>query len=134
MKRLPLVLILALGLGGCAGMMESARKNPSVISASGFFLHLGFDPSPAAGGMPLPNLTLGYGTFVRCGKHDECLIAAGATGEIKSQDTMKSGEPIVSSPGLSGVSSLFVRARNKGIEADDEQSAKDNDRPGKASQ
>src|SRR5258706_11243719 len=126
-----LALFLAAGLSSCMGpeTIKALAKDPAVVSASGFFLSLGVTPSAATGGYPMPQLQLGYGTFVRCGMHDECLIAAGATGKIESQGG--GAAPTMTTPGLMGISSLFVRARNcaknEGCNPQDTESAKDPD-------
>jgi hypothetical protein len=101
--------VLCVLLPGCinADLINALANDPAVVTVSGFYLSLGLTPSPATGGYPTPNLSLGYGTITRVGKHDQVAVTVGASGEIKGV-----GQDQAIAPSLGGMSSLHVEAKN----------------------
>lgn len=158
MKKLFLVAAFALFLSGCAagacnynagkdsvgkdiisctgavGMIHELKDDPTVGWFTGFFLNLGISgsgvsgtaaPTPASANAPYtPHVTLGYGTIGRVGVHDEVVITVGGSGAIQGQS-----QGTTQIPSLSGMSSMFIRARNCGAAHNctpqDTESAKD---------
>ena len=108
---LVVLLVVLPGCSGMAGVLKELRQDPTVLVFTGFMLELGITPSATAGGIPLPNLRLGYGTLTRVGVHDKISLTVGASGEIKGAEgaATATGGGI---PSLSGMSSLHLEVDN----------------------
>ena len=107
-----LVILLMLWLlSSCAASLKELRQDPAIIGTTGFWLALGLNPAPEAGGIPLPSLKLGFGTIWRIGGDRDVTVTVGASGEIKRGEsglTEKAGQI----PSLKGMSSLHITAKN----------------------
>ena len=116
------VLILP-GCSGMAGILKELRQDPAILVFTGFMVDLGITPSAVAGGMPLPNLSLKYGTLTRVGVHDKVSLNVGASGEVKAAEGAATATGTVI-PSLSGMSSLHLEADNPHTESGDRKKKK----------
>jgi hypothetical protein len=67
-------------LSGCAGVIHELADDSAVVGATGFWFALGVSPSPVAGGLPTPTVSVGYGTLWRIGKHDNVTVEVNSEG------------------------------------------------------
>jgi len=102
MKRLIFITSLLM-LSGCAGLIHELKTDPAVVGITGFWVHLGFEASPASGGIPFPTLKFGHGTIWRVGVSDEVTIHAGEGFGSNAKEKV---------PGQSGQASLLIQTKN----------------------
>ena len=103
---------------GCAGIIREAAKDPAIVVSTGFYLSFGLNPAPEVGGMPLPNIKIGYGTISRIGGNRDVTITVGTATDIKQgeESAMPGGTPTknVSIPTLGSRASLHITAKDSG--------------------
>ena len=112
MTRPAILLLALLILGGCVTLKDDS----AILGSTGFWVKIGLNPALEVGGIPLPSLQMGYGTFWRIGGDRDVTVTVGATGEIKASKAGEGGlaeaktGPI---PTLKGMSSLHITAKNR---------------------
>lgn len=117
MKRLIWVVVFA-GLTGCAGIVKELAQDPAIVVSTGFYLSFGLNPAPEVGGMPLPNVKIGYGTISRIGGNRDVTVTVGTATDIKAGDEAPGAAPTkgVSIPTLGSRASLHITAKNSPYE------------------
>ena len=99
MKKTTLLMALAGGisiaLAGCADLVKELKEDPAILGTTGFYVSIGFDPSPQNSFFPLPHVKLGHGAAWRVGTHDCVYIttAAGASASAQANPAGQSNPP-----------------------------------------
>ena len=99
----------ALVLPGCAGVIKELAQDPAIVVSTGFYFSFGLNPAPEVGGLPLPNIKIGYGTISRIGGNRDVTVTVGTATDIKAGE-----EKVSNLPTLGSRASLHITAKDSG--------------------
>lgn len=95
MKKLLLAALL-FALPGCAGTIHELAADGAIVGVTGFWASVGGAISPTSA-MPIPSVSVGYGTIWRIGNHDNVKVLvnsnAGAGGTAQLDITASNIRP-----------------------------------------